>query len=250
MTLPMKNYTPLFYRLFVGTWLVCLVSLAQAEINPNNPWHGLQRFFNGNNSGLRLEPRKLASAGNFDYYLLALSWSPAYCLLQADHAPQDQCGYKRFGFVVHGLWPQFEKGYPSSCDAHPQPVPDDVAKNSLPIMPSRALIEHEWAKHGTCSGLSVNAYFTAIDQAYSSVNIPSELKDLQTALRVNPSDLAMKIQQANPSFPPNAMAINCKSGQLSEVYLCLDKQLQARTCSAEVLKRQCKYQTIIVPPLR
>jgi ribonuclease T2 len=40
-------------------------------------------------------------AGQFDYYLLSLSWSPAFCLQSPGAAECD--GPRRFGFIVHGL---------------------------------------------------------------------------------------------------------------------------------------------------
>lgn len=243
----MKNPRQSFCSIFVIAWFALYASPVLADRNAYNPWYSLQ--VRPLESGQDSE-RELRLVGNFDYYLFALSWSPAYCLLQGDQAPQDQCGYKRFGFVVHGLWPQFERGYPSNCEPRSQKVPDDMAKKILPIMPSHQLIQHEWAKHGTCSGLSVNDYFNAIDKAYSSVNIPAELKDPQTALRINPKDLSASFQKANPGFPQNSVAINCKSGQLTEIHICLDKQLWARECSSEVLKRQCKNQAVLVTPIR
>ncbi len=188
--------------------------------------------------------------GKFDYYLLSLSWSPAFCLLNSDRAPEEQCGTKRFGFIVHGLWPQYQQGYPSDCDLNPPSIPETVTQEVLPIMPSRDLIRHEWQKHGTCSGLSVTDYFRNIEKAYASVNIPPELKLLQTPLRIAPSEIADRFMQSNQNLPVNSTIVNCKNGKLTQIEICMDKALKPITCSFDVLKSQCKSQTVLIPPLR
>jgi len=100
--------------------------------------------------------------GTFDYYVLSLSWSPEYCATSGGNAPNGdlQCrGAKKYGFVLHGLWPQYAKGgWPTTCSTT-RAVPPEVIDRVLPIMPSRALPQHEWDKHGTCSGKDVGAYF-------------------------------------------------------------------------------------------
>jgi ribonuclease I len=93
-----------------------------------------------------------APPGEFDYYLLSLSWSPAFCLSSPGAAECD--GPRRYGFIVHGLWPQNERGWPQYCNVH-VPVPDEVVQAMAEIMPSRQLVYHEWSAHGTCSGQSV-----------------------------------------------------------------------------------------------
>ncbi len=90
-----------------------------------------------------------SAPGDFAYYLLSLSWSPAFCLSSPGSA---ECnGPRRYGFIVHGLWPQNERGWPEHCDVH-RDVPDDVVRGIADLMPARALVYHEWSAHGTCSG--------------------------------------------------------------------------------------------------
>lgn len=89
-------------------------------------------------------------AGVFDYYLLTLSWSPTFCLTHKDDV---QCSGKGYGFVLHGLWPQYAKGgWPESC---PPLTTLSAAESSkgLTLFPTKKLLDHEWSKHGTCSGL-------------------------------------------------------------------------------------------------
>src|ERR1700759_4400999 len=79
--------------------------------------------------------------GVFDYYLLSLSWSPAFCLQSPGAAACN--GPRRYGFIVHGLWPQNERGWPENCGAAGQ-VPDNIVEGIADLMPARGLIDHEW----------------------------------------------------------------------------------------------------------
>src|SRR5690242_5822167 len=101
----------------------------------------------------RKRNRPQGEPGKFDYYLLSLSWSPQHCSTPAGSNDSMQCGEGRqFGFIVHGLWPQYERGFPSEC-ADAGPVRSGIVKQMLRLMPAEKLIQHEWATHGTCSGL-------------------------------------------------------------------------------------------------
>src|SRR4051812_21603026 len=103
--------------------------------------------------------------GQFDFYVLALSWSPSYCAAaqeRGDNRPDQQCGPRPYSFVVHGLWPQYEHGFPEFCQ-QPSPRLDRGAVGAmLDLMPSPRLIFREWDRHGTCSGLSTHAYFDTV----------------------------------------------------------------------------------------
>src|SRR5450432_800369 len=112
-----------------------------------------------------------SGAGVFDYYLLSLSWSPAFCLQSPASA---ECnGARRYGFIVHGLWPQNEQGWPENCGVH-LPVPAAVVQGIADLMPARGLVYHEWSTHGTCSGLQPAEYFALLRRAYASIVIPQE----------------------------------------------------------------------------
>jgi ribonuclease T2 len=190
-----------------------------------------------------------AKAGAFDYYLLSLSWSPEYCAGPNGGRDTQQCGSeRRFGFVVHGLWPQYEHGYPQACGTA-APVPSSIVNTMLPLMPSPRLIEHEWQTHGTCSGLDVNAYFEKIQKAFATVRIPDDFKSPVSQIEVSPADIKTKFGQANPSFPPDAFRVQCGGRYLSEVRACLTKDLAGRACSSDV-RDTCRDDTIIMRPLR
>jgi ribonuclease T2 len=188
--------------------------------------------------------------GDFAYYLLSLSWSPAYCLSSPGAA---ECnGPRRFGFIVHGLWPQNEQGWPEFCAVH-RSVPDDVVQGIADLMPARGLVFHEWSAHGTCSGLAPPEYFALVRRAYSSVAIPGELVDPARAIEEPPAAISAAFLHANPRLPPQSVVVAC-SGQgaprLREVHVCLDRALAPRACSADAVRGGCKAPQLIIPPVR
>jgi ribonuclease T2 len=188
--------------------------------------------------------------GEFAYYLLSLSWSPAYCLLSPGAA---ECnGPRRFGFIVHGLWPQNERGWPEYCAARGA-VPDEVAPGISDLMPARGLVYHEWSAHGTCSGLSPAEFFALVRRASSSVAVPREFENPTRAVEEPPAAIAAAFQHANPRFPAQSIVVTC-NGQseprLREVHLCLDRDLAPRACSADAIRGACRAAQVIIPPIR
>ena len=188
--------------------------------------------------------------GDFEYYLLSLSWSPAFCLSSPDAA---ECnGPRRVGFVVHGLWPQNEQGWPEHCDAH-RPVSDDVVRGIADLMPARDLVYHEWSAHGTCSGLEAAQYFELVRRAHAGVAIPPELSGPTQAVEQPPAAIARAFLNANPRLPAQSVVVTC-TGQgtprLREVHICFDRELTPRACSADATRRACKAPQLLVPPVR
>lgn len=195
-------------------------------------------------------PASDAPAGVFDYYLLSLSWSPAFCLQSPSSA---QCsGPRRYGFIVHGLWPQNERGWPENCAGAVQ-VPDPVVERISDLMPSRQLIYHEWSAHGTCSGLDPENFFNLVRRAYGSVTLPARLVSAGAAIEQSPTAVVNAFLQANPRLPPQSVVATC-SGQgaprLREVHVCFDRELNPRGCSADALREACRAASLIVPPIR
>jgi ribonuclease T2 len=182
----------------------------------------------------------------FDYYLLTLSWSPSFCEEKGSRSPE-QCGAGRhYAFVVHGLWPQNEKGWPESCASGDRPSKALVGQ-MLDLMPSRQLIAHEWEKHGTCSGLSAGDYFAALRKAYGSIHIPAAYLGPKAAFTTDLASIKQAFEESNPGITDEMFAVACK-GELDEVRLCLDRELKPRRCSREV-RDTCKGQ-VRVPPMR
>ena len=116
----------------------------------------------------------------------------------------------------------------------------------LDIMPDLHLIAHEWTTHGTCSGLTPDAYFALIRKAYNSVKIPAAYKSPSQLLTVNPSQISKAFSQANLKLPANAVEVSCLSNYLAAVEICLDKDLNAMGCPTAP---PCRAQSIRVPPV-
>jgi ribonuclease T2 len=185
--------------------------------------------------------------GQFDYYLLTLSWSPTYCLIHPDD--RSECARKGYGFVLHGLWPQFDAGgYPENCsvDTRLSPAAEAVGRE---VYPSASLMRHEWQRHGTCSGLDAVDYFHTADRAFAAVRIPSNLAAPTTTVTMTSAQLAAQFRAANPSLPPSALTVACSRGELSEVRLCLGRDLSLRSCGRGV-RSSCPSSPIEVPASR
>jgi ribonuclease T2 len=188
--------------------------------------------------------------GTFDYYLLSLSWSPAFCL--GDPGAAECGGPRRFGFIVHGLWPQFEKGWPENCNVHEQ-VPDSVVTDISDLMPARGLVYHEWSAHGTCSGLSPAGFFALIRRAYNGIVIPAALVGTSRAVEESPAAISAAFLRANPKLSAQSIVVTCsgqQSPRLREVHICLDRELNSRACSADAARGSCRSATLTVPPIR
>ena len=152
----------------------------------------------------RAQDRRQGEPGQFDFYVLALSWSPSYCEAARDRrpnrAPDQQCAGRPFAFVVHGLWPQYERGFPSYCQVPAPRLDRAIVGSMLDLMPSPRLIFHEWDQHGTCSGLSPHAYFETVRKARAAVKIPSDYLDLSRPIAVSPGEVAEAFVKANPGL--------------------------------------------------
>jgi ribonuclease T2 len=188
--------------------------------------------------------------GVFSYYLLSLSWSPAFCLSAPGAA--ECAGPRRYGFIVHGLWPQNETGWPEHCNVHRE-VSDDVVRSVADLMPARSLIYHEWSAHGTCSGMEPPEYFSLLRRAYAAVTIPPPLSSPAQAVEQSPAAIVSAFLRANPRFPEQSVVVTC-TGQdaprLREVHVCLDRNLGPRACSSEALRGACRAPQLIIPPIR
>jgi ribonuclease T2 len=183
----------------------------------------------------------------FDYYVLALSWSPNYCLLHPQDA--DQCGGKGYGFVLHGLWPQYLKGgYPHDC-ATPYKLDRDAIVYGMNVYPSTKLISHEWTKHGTCSGLSALAYFQHSDKALASIHVPPALQAPQKTLNLTAAQISTALAMANQGLSSKSVTVSCSGPELAEVRVCLSKSLQAAACGKDVVN-SCRSGPIRVRAVR
>jgi len=198
------------------------------------------------------QDRRQNAPGEFDFYVLSLSWSPSFCEAASERGnsgrSQVQCE-RPFSFVVHGLWPQGENGRgPERCGTA-SPVSEDLIRVMLNYIPSESLIQHEWQNHGTCSGLSAADYFAAVRKARDAVTIPADLKQPAKPLRKSPAEIESAFASANPRFPKEAFRVSCyKDGELQEVRICFDKDLSPRACTASA--GECRAGTVEILPVR
>ncbi len=200
------------------------------------------------------QDRRQNAVGRFDFYVLALSWSPSFCEEASERAPnrpppRPQCGERPYSFVVHGLWPQYERGFPEYCQVPAPRLDRRIVSAMLDLMPSRRLIYNQWDKHGTCSGLSQNAYFQAIRKARAVVKIPDAYIDPQRILSVTPNEVEEAFIKVNPSLSRSAIAVDCGGPRLREVRICMTKDYAFRDC-AEVDRRACRRDRLVMPPAR
>jgi len=192
-------------------------------------------------------------AGQFDFYVLALSWSPSYCASLEERGrsrlPQPQCGGRPFAFVVHGLWQQYERGFPSYCEKPAPRIPRALVDSMLDLMPSPGLVYHEWDRHGTCSGLAAPAYFEALRKARAAVKVPPNYLSLERPITVSPGEVAAAFLKANPKLKPAALAVVCDKTRLTEVRICLGKDFAFHDC-ANVVRSACRSDKLAMPALR
>jgi ribonuclease T2 len=180
------------------------------------------------------------SQAKFDFYLLDLSWSPDYCATSGNDDPQ-QCSIgKKLGFVLHGLWPQYNQGYPSDCSN--VRLPDSVKAKFPGLYPNDSLFTHEWEKHGTCSGLSPEQYLTLSKQLKESVTIPAAYRAPEQPFRTTTAQLKKDFVAANSAFSEAGLAVNCSgSGRyLQELQICFSLDGKPVSCSREVLNDAAK----------
>jgi ribonuclease T2 len=176
---------------------------------------------------------------NFDYYLLNLSWSPEFCHSHPDAA---ECA-QHSTFVLHGLWPQNDNGtYPENCSN--QPGPRNPAAYS-DIYPDSSLLVHEWRTHGTCSGLSSDAFFALARNAFHSVAIPPALSRVDQQISMPPSQILDLFTAANPSIPRSSLALSCGNNYLTAIEVCLNKSAQATACGPI---HSCRANTVRITP--
>ncbi len=189
----------------------------------------------------------------FDFYVLSLSWSPSFCAAAAERGNTRgrslQCGQRPYSFVVHGLWPQYDRGFPEYCQVPAPRLNRAIVSSMLDLMPAPGLIFNEWDRHGTCSGLAPRAYFDTVRKAREIVKVPPQFSDLKEPLSVTPAAVQEAFIKANPGLSAGSMAVECDKKRLTEVRICMSKELQFRDC-AEIARRNCRREQLLMPPMR
>ncbi|MGD9658232.1 MAG: ribonuclease T [Methylocystis sp.] len=197
----------------------------------------------GNRSALRAAD---AAPRDYDFYVLALSWSPGFC--ESVEGARDQCEPgKALGFVVHGLWPQYERGgYPSECRGARSPSRVALEK-AAGLFPDERLARYEWRKHGACSGKSPSDYFADVARAHAAVTIPPLFVKPVRDQTFTPIDVERAFYQANPRLRRGMMAVSCRRGIMDGVRICLSKDLREFRACPEVAQRGCHNREISAP---
>ncbi|OYW54436.1 MAG: ribonuclease T [Rhodobacterales bacterium 12-65-15] len=189
-------------------------------------------------------------AGDFDYYVLSLSWSAAWCALEGDARDDPQCDNGRgFTFVLHGLWPQYEAGWPSYCRTGQGDPSRAVTAAMADIMGGAGPAFYQWKKHGRCSGLSAEAYFATARQAYASIAIPELFTRVDRPLELPASVIEAAFLEANPDLGRDQITITCQDGLIQEARICLTPDLEPRRCGSDVI-RDCTLQDAVLEPVR
>ena len=189
-------------------------------------------------------------AGEFDYYVLSLSWSPNWCELKGDAQGSPQCGTRHdHGWILHGLWPQFHRGYPSYCQPTERPPSRGMTADMADIMGTPGLAWHQWKKHGTCSGLTAADYFSLSRLAYDTVVRPPVFRKLDRAVKLPASVVEQAFLKANPDWQVNMLTITCRDGLIEEARLCLSRDLNPVPCGRGV-DWDCQMKDALITPVR
>lgn len=234
-----------------------LASLIAATASPASAQRSFDDDQYQNRSDDRSGDRGRNTAGEFDYYALVMSWSPTYCSERQEDGFDPQCDRndgRRYAFVLHGLWPQYEKGYPERCWTRKKPfVPQPIIDNMLDVMPSPKLVIHEFKKHGTCSGLDPAGYYDLARKLYRKIQIPEKYVNPFEVQFVTPEELEDDFLDENPGLKPEMMSIACggSGNRLKEIRICFTRDGALRACgSNEEQRRLCRAQKMFVPPVR
>ncbi|MEM1235369.1 MAG: ribonuclease T2 [Pseudomonadota bacterium] len=187
-------------------------------------------------------------SGEFDYYVLAMSWSPNWCALEGDARGSEQCE-RDLGWSLHGLWPQFERGWPSYCPSAERNPSRAMTGAMADIMGTSGLAWHQWNKHGTCAGVSAEEYYSQSRFAYEQVVRPPALRQLERRFEISARVIEEAFLQSNPGLQPDMITITCRSGHIQEARICLTKGLVPRACGADVV-RDCQMKDAIIEPVR
>lgn len=219
-----------------------------------HPWRGLAVFAMGLASLTSAAAAGAEIPGKFDYYVLALSWSPSFCAGEGAAKKSRQCaGTRPYAFVLHGLWPQYETGWPDHCDTGAKPwVPRQLINSMLDIMPARNLVIHQYKKHGTCSGLGPERYFETARKAFEAIAIPQRYLSPRKPILVSPREIENDFLKTNQSLTPDMISIACgRNKRLREVRICFTRDLELRACGAnEAQSKLCRLNRIVMPPVR
>lgn len=189
-------------------------------------------------------------AGDFDYWVLALSWSPNWCEIEGDAKGSEQCDPRHdFGWTLHGLWPQYQRGWPAYCPTAGRPPSRAMTRDMSDIMGTAGLAWHQWKKHGSCSGLSAAGYFEASRAAYEAVVRPEVFRKLDRPVRLPAAVVEEAFLKDNPALEADGITVTCRDGRIQEARICLSLEMEPVPCGRDVV-RDCTLQDALFAPVR
>lgn len=189
-------------------------------------------------------------AGEFDYYVMALSWSPSWCRSAGDQREATQCDAgRKVDFVLHGLWPQYEDGWPENCRTSERDPSRRDSQAMEDIMGSGGLAWYQWQKHGRCSGLSASGYYAASREAFNSITLPEYFVDLDKDISIPPELIEQAFIEYNPDLTADGITVTCRNEDLQEVRICLTRDLEPRECGQDV-RTDCSRDAVIMEKVR
>ena len=189
-------------------------------------------------------------AGDFDYYVMSLSWSANWCALEGDARNSPQCAPDSdFGWILHGLWPQYERGYPANCYTSERPPSRSDTAAMADIMGTAGLAWHQWRKHGVCSGLSSDDYYALSREAYARIDRPEILRRLTKDVTLPATLIEEAFLDTNEALRADQITITCKAGYIQEARICLTRDLEFRDCGTDVI-RDCAMTNAQFSPMR
>jgi ribonuclease T2 len=189
-------------------------------------------------------------AGDFDYYVMSLSWSANWCALEGDARDDPQCDAGRgLTFILHGLWPQYEDGWPAFCRTVERDPSRSQTAAMADIMGGAGLAFYQWKKHGRCSGLPADDYFALARQAFGGVTIPPVFADLSRDVSLPASVVEEAFLETNPGLLRDQITITCDGDFIQEARICLTRDLEPRRCGDDVI-RDCRLSDAVMEAVR
>ena len=189
-------------------------------------------------------------AGKYDYFVLSLSWSPNWCAIEGDAKQSPQCTKNSGnGWIMHGLWPQFHRGYPSFCRTAQRPPSRGMTNAMSDVMGTSGLAWHQWKKHGTCTGLSAQDYYALSRRAYALIKRPDIFRKLNRSVKLPASVIQDAFLKANPTIEADGVTITCRNNRIQEARICLSRDLKPVPCGQDVV-RDCTLKDALFDPLR
>jgi ribonuclease T2 len=195
--------------------------------------------------------RRGAPAGAFDFYVLALSWSPGFCEAEGDAKGRDQCATGAgLGFVVHGLWPQFERGYPSFCEPEGRNPSRPALAEAAGLFPDEGLARYQWRKHGSCAGgrscrllprCAPRARTRPGAGSAERSGLAHESRAARHRARFRRGQSGFEARDDGGAVPP---------ADFQEIRICLNRDLRGFRACPEVDRDACRAGEIAVPAPR